>query len=229
MLLRGFRIGGAAVAVLLLCAGFAAAAQTSAPTSPGSVVYDQPANPAGGLLLSSLRDPDGSDLDQWVWDGFVLPATQDVTEIQWLGGYDPARWGSGGRVFDFTVDIYASILSGTQPDLSGPPLVHEKVGSNAGETLGPLLDGVQMYGYTFVLPAPFHAASGVHYWVQIEGFQPGPVPDWGLAKGVGGDGFYFRRRAGEFVFQMMTGDTAFALVGPGATDYKLYLPLIFRG
>ena len=36
------------------------------------VVYSQPPSPAGGLLPSSLRDPDGSATDQWAWDGFTL-------------------------------------------------------------------------------------------------------------------------------------------------------------
>ena len=92
------------------------------------------------LLLSSLRDPDGSATDQWVWDEFTLGWTQAITEVQWRGGYDPARLGSGGPVFDFTVAIYASIPSGLQPDLvaasPGPLRGRRQRQRNAGRGVG---------------------------------------------------------------------------------------------
>lgn len=199
----------------------------SAPYAP-VVVYSQPRSSAGGLIQSSLRDPNGSDTDQWVWDAFTLGMTQDITEIRWSGGYDPARLGSGGPVANFTVSIYASNAAGTQPDLSGPPLMRHEVGSNAAETPGPILGGVQMYDYAFVLPAPFSASGGTKYWVQIEAYQPGPAPDWGLTKGTGGDGRYFRFVAGEGLYQTLTGDTSFALFAAQVNSYKFYLPLISR-
>ncbi len=190
------------------------------------IVYHQPPRAAGGLLQSSLRDPDGSDTDQWVWDNFTLSSTQAISEIRWSGGHDPARLGSGGPVVNFTLAIYASIPAGTEPDLSGPPLVRYEVGSNAGETAGPVLGGVQMYDYGFILPTPFTAQGGTTYWVQIEAFQSGPSPDWGLTAGSGGDGKYFRRVAGEFMFQRMTGDASFTLLATRVNGYRGYLPLI---
>lgn len=199
---------------------------TAAPLT--EIVYVQPPRPAGGLIQSSLRDPDGSDTDQWVWDAFTLTSSSDVVEIRWTGGHDPARLGSGGPVANFTVSIYASIPAGIQPDLSGPPLVRYEVGGNAGETLGPVLSGVQMYHYAFVLPAPFFAVGGQKYWVQLEAYQPGPTPDWGLTKGTSGDGLHFRYVAGEGLYQIITGDTSFSLFGTPVKGPKLYLPYIAR-
>ncbi len=204
------------------------ASSTVTATSPAAVVYSQPPSPAGGLIPSSLRDPDGSATDQWAWDAFTLASTRDLTEIRWSGGHDPARFGSGGPVANFTVSIYASIPAGTQPDLSGPPLVRHEVGGNAGETLGPVLGGVQMYNYGLLLPAAFHALGGTKYWVQIVAYQPGPSPDWGLTKGTGGDGLYFRRRAGEFIYETMTGDTSFSLLAAQPNGFRLFFPHISR-
>lgn len=193
-----------------------------------TVLYNQPSIAAGGLFFSSLRDPNGSDNDQWVWDAFTLSATADITEVRWRGGYDPARFGLGGAVNNFTVSIFASNAGNTQPDLSRPPLVRYEVGGNANETPGPVLGNTQMRDYRFALPAAFHASSGVKYWVQIEAHQPGSLPDWGLTRGEGGDGFHFRRRAGETVYETITGDTTFALFGALAAPQVVYLPFMRR-
>jgi hypothetical protein len=157
-----------------------------------------------------------------------LTSTGGITELQWSGGHDPARLVSGGPVTNFTVSIYASNPAGTQPDVSGQPLVRYEVGSNASETAGPVLGGVQIYGYAFVLPQAFHALGGTKYWVQIEAYQPGPAPDWGLTRGTGGDGSHFRKVAGETQYQTITGDTSFTLLGTQAASFKLYVPLLLK-
>lgn len=194
--------------------------------STAVVVYSQPPSPEGGLLLSSLSDPDGSDTDHWAWDNFTLAGAQSITEVRWRGGYDPALLGSGGPVFAFTVDVYASITAGTEPDISHPPLVHYEVGNNANETPAEVLGGVQTYDYQYALPAPFQAAAGTKYWVQIEAFQPG-APDWGLAKAIGGDGYYFRRLTGDgYNYQLVAGDGAFTLLAPSFDGHRVYLPNI---
>lgn len=203
-------------------------AATATVAQAAGVIYSQPPNPAGGLIPSSLRDPDGSATDQKAWDAFTLTSIQDITEIRWSGGHDPAKSGSGGPVANFTVSIYGSIPAGTQPDLARPPLVRHEVGGNAGEAPGPVLGGIQMYSYAFVLPAPFHAVAGTKYWVQIVAYQPGPSPDWGLTRGTGGDGHYFRFVAGEGLYQTLTGDTAFSVLAEPVNGYKLCLPQIAR-
>jgi hypothetical protein len=235
--MRLLRIWILVATVSLLCGGIAAGARTGQPipanrdavsSSPLAILYSQPPSPSGGLLQSSLRDPDGSATDQWAWDGFTLGSTSAITEVQWRGGYDPVRLGSGGAVADFRVSIYASIPSGIQPDISNPPLVHYEVGGNADERPAEVLGGVQTYDYRYALPVPFQAAAGTKYWVQIEAYQPG-APDWGLARATGGDGQYFRRLAGDgYNYQIARGDAAFTLLGPGADGFRLFLPAVSR-
>ncbi len=179
------------------------------------VVYSQPPSPDGGFLHSSLRDPDGSETDQWTWDSFAFDRARTITELRWQGGYDPDRRDSGGPVRDFTVEIYASIPSGIEPDITKPPLVHYEVEGNAGETPADVLGGVQTYDYQFVLPAPFEADAWTQYWIQIEALQSG-APDWGLAKGTSGDLQYFRRIPGQgYNYWTAQGDAAFEMLGPG--------------
>jgi hypothetical protein len=179
------------------------------------VLYSQPPSSDGGLLHSSLRDPDGSDTDQWTWDSFAFDKARTLTEVRWHGAYDPDRRDSGGPVRDFTVEIYESIPSGIEPDITKPPLVHYEVGGNAGEAPADLLAGVQTYEYAFVLPAPFEAEAWTQYWIQIEALQSG-APDWGLAKGTSGDLQYFRRIPGQgYNYWTAQGDAAFDLLGPG--------------
>jgi hypothetical protein len=230
--MRLLRIWILVVTTFLLCGGLAVGAPAEQPipqdrvavSAPALViVYSQPPRPEGGLIPSSLRDPDGSATDRWAWDGFTLGSTQAIAEVQWRGGYDPVWFGSGGPVVDFIVDIYASIPSGFQPDLANPPLVHYEVGGNANETPAEVLGGVQTYHYRYALPDPFQAAAGTKYWVQIEAYQSG-TPDWGLAKASGGDGHYFRTDG--YLYQLVGGDAAFALLAPGIAGYRLYLPSI---
>ncbi len=200
--------------------------RAAAAAAAAVVVYNQPPSTGGGILLSSLRDPDGSAADRWVWDGFRFAWPQSITEIRWRGAYDPARFGSGGPVFDFVVEIYASTVNGAQPDVTQPPLVHHEVGGNAHEAAADVLGGVQTYDYWCTLPAPFQAAAGVTYWVQIEAYQSGS-PDWGLAAGTNGDGRYFRRVPGQGAnYQLLAGDAAFTLAAPRYEGPRLYLPLV---
>jgi hypothetical protein len=189
------------------------------------VVLAQPPNLKGGIILSSERTPDGSAADQYAWDAFKFAQNQTLTVITWTGAYDPERLGSGGGVVAFVVDIYASSAGGSQPDLGRGPIMHHEINGTAGEAKGSVIAGVQTYHYAFILPKPFEAAGQTKYWLQIEAQQPGS-PDWGLAAGTGGDGVYFRRIPGQGEnYQLVTGDVAFALIGPGSGK-RFFLPLI---
>jgi hypothetical protein len=193
-------------------------------------VYSQPAGLSGTLLQSSWWDPNGSDYDQYVWDGFALPSNHEINAIQWRGGYDPTKFGSGGPVVDFTVAIYASIAAGTQPDVGSPPLVEYHTGGNAGETLVGTFGSTRMYDYSLALSTPFHAVAGVKYWVQIEATQNN-IPDWGLAQATSGDGKYFRKIAnvGDIFYQLVPGDAAFTLLGPTTViQHTVYVPIVLR-
>lgn len=191
-----------------------------------ATIYDQPPSPSGGLYHSSWWDPDGSDYDQYVWDGFILGSNEGITEVHWRGAYDPAYFGSGGPVIDFTVEIWSSIQGGSQPDIGSVfapnPLVQYDVGGNAGQTPAGVFGGVTMYDYTFTLPTPFQATAGTKYWVQIEAWQHG-IPDWGIAVGTAGDGHYFRRIAnvGDIFFQLVPGDAGFSLRNAAPQTYTI--------
>ena len=191
--------------------------QLNAPTALTGTMYSQPIDPGGRLLLSSWRDPDGSDFDQYVWDDFTLQSDRTITEIKWFGVYDPLRLGAGGPVLDFSVSIYPSIAVGTEPHVAGPPLVEYQTGGNAGETSIGLVGVHTVYAYIFSLPTPFTASAGVKYWVQIEAIQHGSTPDWCLAAGSGGDGRHYLRGAGaggDTMYRSVPGDAAFTLLGP---------------
>ncbi len=181
------------------------------------VLYNQPVDPSGKLLLSAWLDPDGSDLDQYIWDNFTLQSNETISEIQWFGLYDPIKFGAGGPVADFQVSIYPSIAAGTEPAVAGAPLVEYRVGGNAAEAPIGTIGGATLYSYSFSLPTAFVASAGVKYWVQIEAFQHGSIPDWCLAAGSGGDGNHFQRGAGaggDILYRLAPGDAAFTLLGP---------------
>lgn len=188
----------------------------NAPAIQTESIYTQPVNPNGKLLLSSWLDPDGSDNDQYVWDNFTLQSNATITEIDWFGVYDPIRFGAGGPVLDFSVSIYPSSPAGTEPAVANPPLVQYQTNGNAGEASSGTVAGGTVYAYKFSLPTPFVASAGVKYWVQIEAFQQGSLPDWCLVTGSGGDSNHFRKipgAGGDVMYRAFPGDAAFALQG----------------
>lgn len=179
--------------------------------------YDQPANPIGGLLLSSSWNPEGSPNDNYVWDDFTFASTQYITEMQWVGGYDPAYVGSNSPVNEFSITIYPSVANGLQPDFDNP-LVNEYTGGNAWESYLDTVNGIVLYHYSYVFSEAFIAAEGTRYWIQINGLQHG-LPNWGLAKGVSGDNLSLMHISGAVnPCETVMGDTAFTLLGPLEND-----------
>jgi hypothetical protein len=179
------------------------------------VLYEQPVDLNGKLLLSAWLDPDGSDYDQYVWDSFILPEGGTITEIDWYGVYDPSRFGRGKPVVDFRVSIYPSTPANTEPAVAGQPLVDYQTGGNAGETAIGAASGGTLYAYAFTLPGLFTASAGIKYWVQIEASQNGSIPDWCLASG--GNGSHFRRESGaggDILYRSAPDDAAFTFLGP---------------
>jgi hypothetical protein len=178
------------------------------------VIFSQPPRPAGGLLLSSLNYLDDSATKYWVWESFAFDTVQTITGVRWQGSYDPSLRGTGGPVRDFTVEIYASIAIGAEPDVTQGSLVHYEVGGNAEESPAGRLGGIDKYTYQFTLPVPFEAAPYTPYWLQIEALQSG-VPDWGLVQATNGDAQHFRKRiigTAANYFQLAPGDPAVELL-----------------
>ena len=176
-------------------------------------LFSQPPDPDGGLYQSSWWSPNESNFDKYLWDNFTLTNTQDITGIQWRGGYDPNVLNGAGTVVDFEVAIYAS--NGNEPAYLIGPLATYQTGGNAGETPAGTAGGVAMYDYSFTLPAAFQAQGGTMYWVYIVAAQAGN-PDWGLSKGTNGDTQHFRINHDGSVVEFRSGDLAFTLLGPPA-------------
>ena len=153
--------------VLTLSPGY----PVTAVESQAAIIYSQPPDPAGGLYQSSWWSPNESNTDKFLWDNFTLTNTQDMTMIQWRGGYDPNIFNGAGTVVDFEVAIYAS--NGAEPAYLSGPLVTYQTGGSAGETFAGTVGGVDMYDYAFTLPVPFQAQGGTKYWVYIVAAQEG--------------------------------------------------------
>jgi len=74
-----------------------------------------------------------------------------------------------------------------------------------------------MYSYAFTLPTPLIVTTGVKYWVQVEAFQHGTTPDWGFAKGTGGNASHYLREngaGGDIIYHSVPDDAAFTVLGP---------------
>jgi Divergent InlB B-repeat domain len=178
-------------------------------------VFGQPHNGSGTVYKSAWYPPDGLDGDQYTYDNFTIGAGAAITEIHWRGGYTNYLQGAGrAPVFDFDISIYGSIGGNSQPNL-GDRRAHYSVGGNAGEVLAGTFGGVQLYDYTYTLPAAFQAAPGVTYWILIEASQGvtpqyGWPPDWGYAAGSGGNNSHFTQITGGPTFST-AGDLCFSL------------------
>ena len=201
-----------AAALLILAALLLYLGQGAADVEAQSaILFSQPPDPAGGLYQSSWWSPDESNSDKFLWDNFTLTNTQEITEIQWRGGYDPNVFNGAGTVVDFEVAIFAS--NGAEPAYLSGPLVAYATGGNAGETFAGIFGGAAMYDYSFTLPAAFQAQGGTKYWVYIVAEQTGN-PDWGLSKATGGDTQHFRLTHDGSIPEFRSGDLAFTLLGP---------------
>ena len=119
---------------------------TLAFSAQASIVFQQPPSPAGGLLQSPWWVPDDSDYDILSWDDFTLAVPHAITKIQWRGGF--LYGGSySGPVINFSVEIYPSIVGGSQPDVTAAPLVSYETGDSAGQTPAGVFGGTPMYDY----------------------------------------------------------------------------------
>ena len=166
------------------------------------------------MIQSSWVFDAGSDADMYAYDDFTLGSTQTITEVRWRGGYQ--NFAAYGHVSNFSVTFYESIAGGSQPHVNNPQLpevylAYFLLNGVANETYVGTFGGMPMYDYSYVLQTPFLAQAGVKYWIRIEGYQS-VFPDWGLARGTGGDGQHFAFSTGSAMFYFAPGDTAFKLL-----------------
>ncbi len=194
----------------------------------GAPIYSQPLSATAAFYQSSVN---GTDYDRWTWDDFVIPLGQTaaVTDVEWLGTYDPARAGIAGPVVDFHVAIYPSIAGGSQPNVTQPPLIEDIVAGVAGETPYATVGNLAVYHYSVFLPSPLQLTGG-KYWLHVEATQAG-IPSWGMVGGMGGNGKHFAAMptAGDIQYFNSPGDLAFNINGTTTGGgVRVFLPMMMR-
>jgi hypothetical protein len=180
----------------------------------GSSVFVRPADGTGVVFLSSWAEPNGSDSDEYVYDDFTPAVDGNIFHVLWHGAYVHNQLYTTA-VSHFTIAFYESIAGGAQPNITNPQLPETYLAfydtnGNAGEAVAASFSGVTMYDYQYDLPTPFHVVAGTKYWIRIEASQNG-IPDWGIARGTGGDGTHFMFFTGLARFATAPGDVAFTL------------------
>jgi hypothetical protein len=179
----------------------------------GSNVFVRPADGTGTVFLSSWGEPNGSDADEYVYDDFTPAADGNISQVLWRGAYMNNQLYTTA-VTHFTITFYDSAAGGfpnvTNPQLPETYLAFYDTNANAGEAVAGSFGGVTMYDYQYYLSTPFHVVAGTKYWIRIEASQNG-IPDWGIARGTGGDGTHFMFFTGLARFATAPGDVAFTL------------------
>ena len=171
----------------------------------GAVVYSQQADFTQASFYS------GPDYPRYIADDFKLSATTAVTDVQWWGLYS----GATPAVDSFVIMLYSDI-SGSSPT---PVATYDAGGANRTAIgVSPLPGAVELYTYTYTLPAAFNATGGVFYYVSIYDNASGSFWAWSQSKIATppGDSLAWARTGGAFT--TYTGhDMTFELasLGPG--------------
>ncbi|MCX6878554.1 MAG: hypothetical protein NTW21_32780 [Verrucomicrobia bacterium] len=179
------------------------------------IVFSQPPTSANTILPSAFLDPDGIDGQSFAYESFTTTSTQDISDLRWRGGYDPAFFVPSNPVSQFVIGFYASNGAFLGAKLQGVTII-----GNAEETPAAVVGGVQMYDYHVTLPASFHALGGTMYWIQIEAWQAIYPLDWGFAKGAGGNNSHYRVTTGA-PSTNRAGDLAITLSAAAPTSYAI--------
>ncbi|MEO6741193.1 MAG: hypothetical protein ABIP20_13145, partial [Chthoniobacteraceae bacterium] len=184
------------------------------------IVFSLPPNPSGTILPSAFLTPDGIDGQCFAYEKFALNTTQDITDVRWRGGFDPAFFVASNPVVEFVIKFYASTANGFYVDFTTPVLKKVTITGNASQTPAGVFGGVQMYDYHVTLPSSFHAVGGTTYWIQIEASQAIYPLNWGFAIGAGGNSVHFRETTGA-PFSNRAGDLAITLSAAAPTSYLI--------
>ncbi|MBL8060953.1 MAG: hypothetical protein JNK63_09595 [Chthonomonas sp.] len=178
----------------------------------GDVIFTRPTASSSTVIPSAWVWEDGSDSDLYAYDDFILPADANLTEVRWRGGYThAAMW---GEVINFSIAVFEGYPGGNWPICGNPgendaPYIYKIV---TGSLCNPVAAPNGMKDHSFTLPSPLHLQGNKAYWLRVEGYQP-LIPDWGIATSSQGNGSYFRFSTGSAMFNFMTGNIAFTLVG----------------
>ena len=178
----------------------------------GEVIFSRPPAASPTIIPSAWVWEDGSDSDMYAYDDFILPASAHLTEVRWRGGYTHnAQW---GQVINFSIAVFEGYPGGNWPICGNPgendaPYIY-KIETNS--LCNPIAAPYGMKDHSFTLPVPLALQGNKAYWLRVEGYQP-LIPDWGMATSTQGNGSYFRFSTGAAMFNNMTGNIAFTLLG----------------
>ncbi len=182
------------------------------------VVFSLPPGTSGTILPSAFLTPDGIDGECYAYEKFSTNVTQDITDVRWRGGFDPAFFVPSNPVVEFVIRFFDNSIA-NQPVLTGY-LKKVTIPGNGNQTPAEVVGGVQMYDYHVTLPSSFHAVAGTTYWIQIEASQAIYPLNWGFQSGVGGNGSHFRQTTGA-PYTNRTGDLAITLSAATPTSYAI--------
>ena len=185
------------LSVVLVCA-FALSANAA-------VVYSQPLS-ALWALYSDTGFP------HFAADDFVLNAHYDVTDVHWWGVYADTSPGDDPPADNFTVEFY---LEDTSPGL---PAYRSYSASAVSRTFVQAGGGMDIYFYSYDLPAPLSLSAGATYYLGI--YNSTPLGEWAWCKGTDGTGngsAWVRGSLGDPYHTFGDGDLAFELTVPDET------------
>jgi hypothetical protein len=130
-------------------------------------------------LLASQNDTSNLGNFATTYDNFVLSASDEITHIDWTGGYfnPPAQ----GQITSFTINFYTD--NGNQP---GTLCCSTQITGNASETFLGNFGGFPYYTYSADLGNLCCFTAGTEYWVSIVPTLDYP-PQWGWASSSDGD------------------------------------------
>ena len=136
------------------------------------------------------------------YDNFELAQSSLITEVHWTGAYfNPSQQSA---ISAFTISFWGD--NAGQP---GAALGTYTIPGNANESaLGNLI-----FAYDADLATPFLASGGTDYWISIVASMGFP-PQWGWARGTGGDFTVYQDFQGTR--SLIESDLAFTLEGTSA-------------
>jgi hypothetical protein len=188
----------------------------------GPVIYDNGMSDDQGLAAAQF---DGAGFDPEPADDFILGTTQDIYDINWVGGY----WNyQGAAPYDYALDwritFYNDDGTGTAPgtvkysfDVADGDLTDKTVRATYADSM--------YFEYGADLPSPQTFSGTTKYWVSIVGLGPS-FPQCGWAKHAGVLQHQMVFRSVYFSFPNWVpggsvfgtpGDCAFQLTGQGAS------------
>lgn len=187
--------------------------------SNAAVLVDNMSNFSQTVLQSSWYAPNGLDGDTYLWDNFQVQYNSSVNEVWWVGS--PAT-----SVTGFTIRFYTGLASSPdyQPTITALPesetsanyLKGYRFNNTCNETAIP---GSSLKQFHAVLPTTMDLPGPAVYWIKIHANCSSGT--WGIAQATHGRGNGHFRFITGFIFQTISGNLAFQLLGTSAAPMTI--------